>query len=67
MSNLILELKVKTGADIEDVCYEAAELASNLKINVVFEFNGVIMTVNKSSNYKDLVDKYKQIKINNKQ
>lgn len=61
MSNLILELKAKIGADIEDICYEAAELASELKLNVVIEFNGMVLNVGQYSDYQDLIDEYYKI------
>lgn len=59
MSSLTMRVEVLVGTDIRQAVQDARDLALKLNLTyIVFNFNGVSVNVQHTSDIDDLVDKY---------
>ena len=62
MSNLIVNVEVLAGTQLEDAIKEASELARYLNVAYVsFSFNGVEMSISKWPDVEKIVKEYRQV------
>ena len=61
MSNFILNVEVLAGTDIADAVYEAKQKCEELDlVYVVFDFNGVSMSIGRNTDVEDALASYHQ-------